>query len=271
MIKIVTILLTMVLLVQTSYGATPTIRVSINGCEVSFTDGKPFMDNSSRILVPIRLVSEQLGAEVGWDKETQTITIKEENKVVTLVIDKKEININGKAKQLDTNATLRAGRTYVPIRFISEALGAGVTWDGEAGIVYINNGKEPIPQTEMFRAGPFSVSSEGVKHLRVNVQEWSLYTEGDLGINGNTVIDATRCIITIHLRPYSNEQCDEATSILKQAISEDGVNEIMNFVKMKTGDGITIGNKNFYDGQYRIRPDDALSSSGVHIRVHYNE
>lgn len=90
-----------------------------NGTTVN-NDVAPFIQDG-RTMVPIRVIVEQLGGVVAWDEATRTVTLMIDGKVLTMVID--EV-IPG----FDTAATIVDGRTYVPIRYIMEAVGADVEW-----------------------------------------------------------------------------------------------------------------------------------------------
>ncbi|GKX31183.1 hypothetical protein SH1V18_36630 [Vallitalea longa] len=113
------------------------VTVTVQGEIVDFPDARPFIDTNNRTLVPIRFISEALGARVIWDGDHQQVTITYENKVVKLVINKKEISINNQTQDMDTQAILKDSRTYVPVRFVSEAMGASVEWDNTNSIVSI--------------------------------------------------------------------------------------------------------------------------------------
>lgn len=105
------------------------VSVYINGSPVSFPDQKPYLDESaSRVLVPVRFISEALGAKVEWLAEEQKVTIYKGDTQVSLVTGSKTCSIGGQDFQLDAPAIIVNSRTMVPLRFISEALDAGVTW-----------------------------------------------------------------------------------------------------------------------------------------------
>lgn len=97
-------------------------------------DATPFIDiNSSRTLVPIRFISEAFNSEVQWDGTIKKVTIinKNLNKTIELWIGKKSAIVNGKTYELDVAPIIiTPGRTFVPIRFVSEAFGAQVQWEG---------------------------------------------------------------------------------------------------------------------------------------------
>ena len=97
------------------------VNLIINGQEVK-PDVPPTILNG-RTLVPIRIISETLGAQVDWDSATKTVNISYYNDKIVLKIDDKNAYINDTIVELDVTAKTIKGRTMVPIRFISEALG----------------------------------------------------------------------------------------------------------------------------------------------------
>src|SRR5690554_4529629 len=121
----------------TSFAQLP-LRVVVNGDRVNFPDAEPFIDDNGRTQVPVRFVSEALGAEVGWEGSTKTVTISQGDKEIKIVIGKKDYTINGEKNLMDTEALLKEDRTFVPIRFVSEGLGARVEWDSAVRTVYID-------------------------------------------------------------------------------------------------------------------------------------
>lgn len=112
------------------------IPVYIDSVKVEFTDAAPQTVND-RIMVPMRAIFEKLGADVQWDSDTLTATAKKGDSIVSLSINNDTAKLNGKDKKLDTPPTTISDRTYVPIRFVSEALGAKVYWNDTTSTVYI--------------------------------------------------------------------------------------------------------------------------------------
>lgn len=87
------------------------------------------MLQNNRVLIPLRAVSENLGAEVNWNKELKNITITKGEMTILLTINSKKILVNQEAVSLDVPAELNDNTTYVPARFISQTLGADVQWN----------------------------------------------------------------------------------------------------------------------------------------------
>ncbi len=111
------------------------IKVLLDGKEISM-DVRPVIENG-RTLVPLRAIFEALGARVSWDGSTKTATAVRDGTEIRLVIDSDAALKNGEKKRLDVPARIHDGRTLVPLRFVSEALGARVDWDAAAYAVII--------------------------------------------------------------------------------------------------------------------------------------
>jgi len=83
---------------------------------------------NSRALVPVRLISEEFNANVEWIPETREVKIYDNSNNISLKIENIKANINGKEILLDTPPKIINSSTYVPIRFVTEALGANVNY-----------------------------------------------------------------------------------------------------------------------------------------------
>lgn len=112
------------------------IGVTVDGRPVRFTGTQPAMVNNS-VLVPLRGVFEQIGAQVLWDQRLQQVTAIKDNKTIRLVIGQRFADVDGKSVQLTTPAENRNGSTLVPLRFVSEALGAQVRWNPNNQMVMV--------------------------------------------------------------------------------------------------------------------------------------
>jgi hypothetical protein len=109
-------------------------------------DGQPYMLNAepfidkaaNRTLVPIRFISEALGAEVDWIAETQQVVIRDGDQEIVLTIGSRDVLLNGVKQTIDcAPVVIPPGRTFVPLRFISETLGATVDYDSATGRITI--------------------------------------------------------------------------------------------------------------------------------------
>lgn len=112
------------------------IKIEINGKNV-VSDVAPFIDND-RTLVPIRVISENLGYSVNWDNQTRKVTVKNNDKSIELTIGRKDVNVNGNKSSIDVAPMIKNERTFVPLRFISESFDNDVNWDNNTRTVRIN-------------------------------------------------------------------------------------------------------------------------------------
>lgn len=99
-------------------------------------EAAPFIDKvSGRTLVPVRFIAEALGGVVGWDAAEERVSLATTGgsgklpSLIDLYIGQRTAEVNGRAFTIDVAPVIRAGRTFVPARFVSESLGAQVTWD----------------------------------------------------------------------------------------------------------------------------------------------
>jgi putative multiple sugar transport system substrate-binding protein len=100
-------------------------------------DQPPIIENG-RTLVPFRFIGEALGAQIGWDPANRTVSYLLEDKSIVLTIGSTTALVNGVKTTLDVAAKiLPTGRTVVPIRFISESIGAGVAWNATTRMVTV--------------------------------------------------------------------------------------------------------------------------------------
>lgn len=105
------------------------IQITVNGKEIQLPDAEAYIDpTNQRTMVPVRFVSEALAAAVDWKAENNLVTITLGAKTITVTIGKDKAMVGEQELALDAPASIRNGRTYVPLRFISEALGATVDW-----------------------------------------------------------------------------------------------------------------------------------------------
>jgi len=112
------------------------IRVELNGEPVTFQGAQP-REVDGRVLVPLRGVLERMGANVDWSSATQTVTATKGNMDLELPIGSRTAKISGRTVNLDVPAMTMGGYTMVPLRFVSEALGADVTWSNRTQTVMI--------------------------------------------------------------------------------------------------------------------------------------
>ncbi len=112
------------------------VTVVVNGATVSFD--QPPVERAGRVFVPLRGVFERLGASVVYDNGKINAT--GDGHTVALTIGSTAAIVDGQQQMLDVAPFLVGSRTLVPLRFISQALGAAVDYASESDTVTITGG-----------------------------------------------------------------------------------------------------------------------------------
>lgn len=84
-----------------------------------------------RMMVPLRILGEGLGAQIGWDDGEQRITYQLGNRTLYLWVGNPVASLNGQSLRMDVPPTVVESRTLIPLRFVTENLGATVEWNTE--------------------------------------------------------------------------------------------------------------------------------------------
>jgi len=205
----------------TSFAQLP-LRVVVNGNRVNFPDAEPFIDDNGRTQVPVRFVSEALGAEVGWEGSTKTVTISQGDKEIKIVIGKKDYTINGEKNLMDTEALLKEDRTFVPVRFVSEGLGARVDWDPAVRTVYIDTREKGDIKDDTPKDGGFEEVNGFLVPKDTNI----------IVVNSSSDIIETSISINI-LRPNFEQQIGDLVFVIESRFGKDIANEIEKHVRQK--------------------------------------
>lgn len=113
------------------------------GSRTAMVEGKsaslpaaPFLVAGTAML-PFRFLGEALGAKVSYEAATKTVTYEQGDQLIRLQIDSLKAVVNGREVSLNVAPRLINGVTFVPLRFVSENLGAEVTWDGASQKIII--------------------------------------------------------------------------------------------------------------------------------------
>jgi hypothetical protein len=165
------------------------IPVYVNGAKQTYD--QPAVIKDGRTLVPIRGISEDLGAMVQYNAENKKISINNSSTTVTLTIGSKTAYINGVKKTLDVPAQIEKSRTIVPLRFVGEAFGAKVSYNSQTRIAHIlsqaftklvNENKEKVVTILKYKNGqPYVYQGAGVlvsPSLVLTTQSAMNYGEG---------------------------------------------------------------------------------------------
>jgi hypothetical protein len=105
------------------------INIYINESLVDFYAVEPFIDENNRTLVPVRFLSEDFGGSVEWIPETKEVVILKNDIRINLKIGSKFAKVNNEMYEMDTQAMIIDDRTFVPLRFVSEAFAFDINYE----------------------------------------------------------------------------------------------------------------------------------------------
>lgn len=120
--------------------ASSSIKIKVNNTSIK-SDVEPFI-KSGTTYVPIRFVADALNVDsVQWNSDAKSISIKNSGTSILLFINQNYTYVNDEYKTLNNNPLLLNSRAFVPLRFVSEILGANVNWDENNSTVLITTKK----------------------------------------------------------------------------------------------------------------------------------
>ncbi len=155
-IRYTTLLLMLILSISTGAAAqmdtkTP-IDITVNGKYILF-DVSPFMI-SGTTYVPVRFISGALGAErVSWNEGERTAVIEFGGRTLALPTGENHAYLDGRYMNMNGGAILYRDRTFVPVRFIAETMGADVLWKGDCFTVAITRQGINVPDSLVWERG----------------------------------------------------------------------------------------------------------------------
>lgn len=126
--------------IQIRVFASSEIKLNIDGKFIE-SSVSPFIENG-RTMVPIRVIAEELGADIKWNEKDRTVEIIKGDNSVLLRIDSRLVELRGKERQFfisDIAPKIVNERTYIPLRLVSNGLGIAINWDEKTRTVLVNS------------------------------------------------------------------------------------------------------------------------------------
>ncbi len=162
-----------IVIFNVSFGVS-NVNLVVDGKDI-IAMSNPVIEND-RTLIPVRFVSEELGADVVWNDTDKTVLIKKGDKSLFLKIDSRIVSYNNdEFYQLsDVAPKIINERTYVPVRLVSNALGVFIDWDNETRTVGVDSNKKS--EIKPFYEISFNEKNEilnitGKKDISINIPE----------------------------------------------------------------------------------------------------
>lgn len=200
------------------------------------------LNQNNTNLVPLRTISEELGAKVGFDHQTQKITVSYKDSMVVATIGSKSAMVNGNKKELQVAPQVIKNTTYVPIRFIGEALGALV--DYQKGLLKITLDDQIKQwQLETIASSPKVASSANT------------FSSGTKTVNGKKVT-------------YTTINMNDPQVKVKTATANNTVTQVQPLKTLASGAKVGVNGTYFaaYNGDIPL-PDGTIVSSGKVLHI----
>ncbi|MDQ6929796.1 MAG: copper amine oxidase N-terminal domain-containing protein [Candidatus Eremiobacteraeota bacterium] len=153
------------------------------------------------ILIPLRSMFEQMGATVSYDAGTRTVDVSKPGSSVKVTVGKPEVSINGETRPLDVPPEIYQGHVVVPVRVISEGMGAYVQWVPEKKLVvvrYVNATPPPAPTPVPSPAATVAPTSAPTKtpyldkfiagDYLISPKVYNEFSPGNTGNNGSYAV-----------------------------------------------------------------------------------
>ena len=191
-------------------------KVNVNVDAKKIKTDVPAVNYKGNTVVPIRFVSEELGADVGWNEKSRSAIITTQDKRIELKVNSSKAIVNGKeqalpqdgvTKIMSTDAGTDSQRTMVPLRFVSETLGADVEWIDEtktANITSDNNTNSSINKIQ------------GIEKQTINGKEAIVIKNTYVSnFNSFSLSDPDRIVIDIRNTDINNIATNVSTETVK--------------------------------------------------------
>lgn len=263
------------------------IDITIDGTALVFSGddgmGIPFIDSAGRVQVPIRKALEKIGAAVSFEIDPgsgeRNILISKDKSIIKLIAEDSTMRVNTDTLYLlDTAPHIIAGRTYMPIRAVSEVLGYSVSWDGASKMVRIVQNQDiSLPQPAITPVGQFELPQYKVKEgdkPEIIVNHGYIYYLGENNdIMQTSFADLTKSKTIYHSMGWINNLFNDENGVARLyfhtegasmgtphqfALNPDGSLKELNGSREYAGEVYSTGGKTFAFRELKMGQDSRL-------------
>lgn len=119
--------------------ATNQTKIILDGQELILSNDVEVVNVRNNIMIPIRVVAENLKFNVNWDQKTQNVNIQQGSNAISLTVGKDQANVQNSTVSLNIAPQMIKNTVVVPIRFVSEEMGLRVGWNNKAKVVTLTS------------------------------------------------------------------------------------------------------------------------------------
>jgi N-acetylmuramoyl-L-alanine amidase len=121
------------------HAATNQTKIILDGQELNLPNDVEVVNVRNNIMIPIRVVAENLKFNVNWDQKTQNVNIQQGSKAISLTVGKQEALVDNSIVTHNIAPQIIKNTVVVPIRFVSEEMGLRVGWNNKDKIVTLTS------------------------------------------------------------------------------------------------------------------------------------
>lgn len=191
-----------------SFAATPAqAKIILDGKELVLDKNTEVANIKGNVMIPLRIVAENLNYKVEWQAETKGITIKNNGKTIALKVNQQQAFVNKKEVALNVAPIIQNQNTIVPLRFVSEQMGLDVEWDNTNKIVHLAQPtKEPSNNnnTTPSKNDASTVKVKHVKKVELIQNELHVAWDGDVEPLVSTLDNPERIILDLPNTTYAD-------------------------------------------------------------------
>ncbi|WP_418038296.1 MULTISPECIES: N-acetylmuramoyl-L-alanine amidase [Paenibacillus] len=202
-------------------GVVPSIV--LDGVTLDQRSGAPAENVGNAVMVPIRIVSENLGYQVKWEKETKSVLVQKGSRSIAMTAGKDTATVNGRPVELESPPLVKQGTTLVPLRFVGEGMGLEVGWDNGTKTVSLRTAPPVAEQDEEDEANttPSTSLKAELQSIRFSSNRLMITTSGEVKPKLSTLGAPDRIIVDMPETTFSE------SFIQGQDITSDGSGTIV--------------------------------------------
>jgi hypothetical protein len=148
-------------------------KILVNGQE-AFCSVSPRLVNN-QVVVPIRDMAPNLKCSVGWDSINHRAILSGEMGQIVVAPENPSIMVNGQTHTIEPAPFIQDGHMFVPVRVMSEALGAEVSWDSSSRSVVVELPVEPLLPTDEAAVARLMQTLKNAKSADINIAQIGIY------------------------------------------------------------------------------------------------
>jgi len=215
-------------------------------------DARPFIE-AGRTFVPVRFLANALGVGdkyIGW--ESPRVTLDEPGfPTVTMAVGGKQLTIDGAITNMDVAPLARQGRTYLPARWVAQALGYQVEWDAQNSVVlcWPRGAEKPDIGSVLEHIGS-TAADEPTPGTKV-INGYTVPLETDLKVDEN-LSGGCEIGILMNISKPLEPQFQDAYNILASKLGQETAETVINYVRPKKDRWDDVPDKDFYLSERRI-------------------